>query len=211
MMEGMIMIQTSAIILAAGTSSRMGRAKQLLPLGGRPILAHIIDRALGEDFTEIIAVIGHEADAIQRAITVQDVRFRWVVNKDYRSGQGASLKCGLSQMNEHHSSVMVFLADLPFLSQETVHDIYERGTLMLQETDVPFVLRPSFQGTAGHPVFFGHVNAEWFQQIDGDQGAKVMMEQFSIRKRFPVEDQGILYDIDTPEGYERAGRFYRQT
>lgn len=211
MMEGMRMEQTSAIILAAGTSSRMGIAKQLLPLGDRPILAHVIDRVLAESFTEIIAVIGHEADTIQRAISVKDDRFRWVMNKDYGQGQGTSLKCGISQMNEHHSSVMVFLADLPFLSQETVHDIYILGNVMLQETDVPFVLQPSFQGTAGHPVFFGHVEAEWFQQIDGDQGAKVIMNQFSIRKRLSVEDQGILYDIDTPEGYEKAGRFYRQT
>ncbi|RWR11957.1 nucleotidyltransferase family protein [Siminovitchia fortis] len=206
-----MMEQTSAIILAAGTSSRMGTAKQLLPLGDRPILAHVIEHVLAENFSEVIAVIGHEAEAIRRAIPVKDDRFRWILNEDYRQGQGTSLKLGISQMSERHSSVMVFLADLPFISQKTIHDIYTQGNAMLQDMDAPFVVQPSFQGTAGHPVFFGHVKTEWFQQVEGDQGAKAIMGRFSIRKRVPVEDRGVLYDIDTPEAYEAALQNYRQS
>lgn len=203
--------KTSAIILAAGTSSRMGAAKQLLALGERPMLAHVIERVLAEDFSEAIAVIGHEAEAIQRAIPIKDSRFRWVLNKEYKEGQGTSLKLGMSQMNKHHSSAMVFLGDLPFISQKTIHQIYELGNSMLKETDGPFVLQPSFQGTGGHPAFFGHVKTEWFQEIEGDQGAKAIMGRFAARRRLPVEDQGILFDVDTPEAYSRALEMYRQS
>ncbi|VEF49301.1 4-diphosphocytidyl-2C-methyl-D-erythritol synthase [Bacillus freudenreichii] len=201
---------TSAIILAAGTSSRMGTAKQLLPLGERPMLAHVIDRTLAEDFSEIIAVIGHKAEAIRHTICIEDSRFQWVVNNDYSKGQGTSLKLAMSQINEHHSGVMVFLGDLPFMSQKTICDIYELGNFMLTEKDEPFVLQPSYKGTAGHPVFFGHVKAEWFQEIQGDQGAKAIMDRFPIRRKLPVEDQGILYDIDTPDAYDMARKIYRQ-
>ncbi len=204
------MEQTSAIILAAGTSSRMGTAKQLLPLGDRPILAHVVEHVLAENFSEVIAVVGHKAEAIQCAIPIQDKRFRWVLNKDYRQGQGTSLKLGLIEMNKLHSSFMVFLADLPFISQKTIHNVFEKGQSMLQKVDLSFVLQPSFQGTAGHPVFFGHVKPEWFQQIQGDHGARAIMDRFSIREQFPVEDKGILFDIDTPEAFEAAQKIYRQ-
>lgn len=60
----------SAIILAAGTSSRMGKPKQILPLGNRAILEHVIQRSLAEDFSEVIVVIGHEAETIKNMITI---------------------------------------------------------------------------------------------------------------------------------------------
>lgn len=201
---------TSAIILAAGTSSRMGTAKQLLTLGDRPMLAHVIDRTLAGDFSEIIAVIGHEAEAIRHTISIEDSRFRWMVNNDYSKGQGTSLKLAMSQINEHHSGVMVFLGDLPFISPKTIRDIYELGNSMLNEKGEPFVLQPSLKGVAGHPVFFGHVKPGWFQEIQGDQGAKAIMGRFPIRKKLPVEDQGVLYDIDTPDAYKMAQKIYRQ-
>lgn len=197
-----------ALILAAGTASRMGTAKQLLKLNKEPMLAHVIQLALAECFSEVIAVIGHEANAIQETIHVTDARFRWVINEDYHMGQGTSLKKGMNQISKRHSSVMVFLGDLPFISLKTTHDIFKQGASMLKEYEKSFVVQPSYQGTAGHPVFFGNIKPEWFKEIEGDRGAKAIMDKFKVKKRMPVEDQGVLFDIDTPEAYQKALKWF---
>ncbi|WNS74946.1 nucleotidyltransferase family protein [Bacillus sp. DTU_2020_1000418_1_SI_GHA_SEK_038] len=193
-----------AIILAAGTSSRMGQPKQLLELKGRPLLEHVIRSASTANFSEIITVIGCEADKIQKTISIKDPRFRWVVNKDYLSGQGSSLKTGIAKAGSQHSGVMVFLGDLPFISQSTVQTIFQIGKDMLKNQDESFVIRPEFNGMTGHPVFFGHLDRNLFMQIQGDQGAKAIISKISTRQSISVEDSGILFDVDTPEVYEKA-------
>jgi molybdenum cofactor cytidylyltransferase len=116
-----------AVILAAGTSSRMGQPKQLLELKGRLLLEHVIQTASAANFSEIITVIGCEADKIQKSILIEDSRFRWVFNEDYLSGQGSSLKAGILNAEDHHSGIMVFLGDLPFIKESTIQSIYQSG------------------------------------------------------------------------------------
>lgn len=193
-----------AIILAAGTSSRMGQPKQLLELKGRPLLEHVIRTALTANFSEIITVIGCQAEKIQKIITIEDPRFRWVVNEDYLSGQGSSLKKGIANAGDQHSGVMVFLGDLPYISQSTVQAIFQSGNDTLKRQDESFVIRPEFNGMTGHPVFFGHLDRNLFMQIQGDHGAKAIINKIPNRQSISVEDSGILFDIDTPEAYEKA-------
>ncbi|MBY0123726.1 NTP transferase domain-containing protein [Bacillus sp. S/N-304-OC-R1] len=193
-----------AIILAAGTSSRMGMPKQLLQLNGKPLLEHAIGMAVSAEFSEIITVVGCEATNIQRAITVNDPRFRWVVNEEYLSGQGSSLKTGISQVGEQHSGMMVFLGDLPFIENRTIQSIYQAGKEMLKEYDTSFVIQPEYNGITGHPVFFGHPDKKVFMELKGDRGAKIIMNKISMRQSIPVDDSGILFDIDTPDVYHEA-------
>lgn len=198
----------SAVILAAGTSSRMGTAKQLLPLAGRPMLEHVITRVLAEGFTEVIAVIGHRAQDIQQAISIEDSRFKWVINEEYGMGQATSFKLAVSSITKHHPAMMVFLGDLPSVSASTIRGVRMKGEAMLAELQEPFVIRPQYGEVAGHPVFFGHINRELFRQVDGDRGAKDLMKEIPVRVSYPTEDTGILQDIDTPEAYEKARKEY---
>ncbi|WP_066291028.1 nucleotidyltransferase family protein [Bacillus sp. FJAT-29937] len=193
-----------AVILAAGTSSRMGRPKQLLELNGLPLLEHVIRAALSGNFSEIITVIGCEADKIQKAISIEDPRFRWVINEDYLSGQGSSFKTGILNAGDTHSGVMVFLGDLPFISESTVQSIYQTGKGMFKVQHESFVIQPEYSGITGHPVFFGHPDRNLFMEIQGDRGAKAIMNKIPHRKSITVDDRGILFDIDTPEAYEEA-------
>lgn len=193
-----------AVILAAGRSSRMGTLKQLLPLAGRPILEHVIQRVLEENFSKVIAVIGCQADAIQQAIYIDDDRFQWVINKDYQLGQSSSLKLGLDHLAPNDMNVMVFLGDLPFITKETVHSIYETGRTMLTAYSEPFVLRPDYKGRAGHPVFFGRVEKGFFHRLQGDEGAKPLLKTIQTHRYIRVQDEGVVFDIDTPAAYEQA-------
>ncbi|WP_338470513.1 nucleotidyltransferase family protein [Niallia sp. XMNu-256] len=194
----------SAIILAAGTSSRMGSVKQLLPLGNKPLLKHVIDKVTAEDFSEIIVVIGYESKNIKRRIAFTDERIRWVENTEYRSGQSSSLRCGFQNLKETDRNVMVFLGDLPFVSCSTIKRVYEMGQKQLSIFNEPFVIRPQYNDIKGHPVFFGRLQVKLFSSLQGDHGGKMIMKQISHQMTIEVEDEGILSDIDTPEAYEKA-------
>ncbi|MBU8880731.1 nucleotidyltransferase family protein [Bacillus sp. FJAT-29790] len=199
-----------SIILAAGTSTRMGKSKQLLLLNGRPLLEHVIRSVIAGGFSEIIAVIGYEASNIQKAITIDDPRFRWIVNKDYLVGQSSSLKMGISNIRKHHAGVMVFLGDLPFISERTVQSIFQLGNEMLLEYEESFIIQPKYHGAPGHPVFFGHMDKNLFTQLQGDHGARKVMDKIAHRIHLIVEDEGILFDIDTPDAYEKAKQYTKK-
>jgi molybdenum cofactor cytidylyltransferase len=198
----------SAIILAAGTSSRMGKMKQILALGDQTILEHVIHRTLVEDFSEVIVVVGHEAKAIRNAISIDNQRFRWVENEAYLSGQSTSLKLGIESLQEQQSNIMVFLGDLPFISAETIRLIYKTGMDKMKETDEAYTIRPTYKGISGHPVFFGNRNRDLFTQLHGDKGAKLIMDKIPNHIRLEVEDRGVLFDVDTPEDYAEAKRIF---
>ncbi|SFE52693.1 nucleotidyltransferase family protein [Alteribacillus iranensis] len=197
-----------AIILAAGTSSRMGDIKQMLPLQGKAMLQHVIDKVIKEDFTEIITVVGHEAKRIQAEIEGKDPRFQWKVNPDYKLGQSTSLRCGLEtvikQAESYPCHVMVFLADLPFLLPSTIRDVYTKGIEVAKMEDKPFIVRPSYEDVKGHPVFFGNAENLSMDVLQGDEGGKPLMSQLHKKEILPVTDEGILLDIDHKKEYEMA-------
>src|SRR5690625_2915632 len=122
------MLQTndiSAVILAAGSSTRMGQMKQLLELGGIPLLERVIRQVCTFPFAKTVAVVGDRDAAIREAVTVNDKRLSWSVNAEYADGQSTSLKKGMAAA--HTSHVMVFLGDQPFITDETIQTVYAEG------------------------------------------------------------------------------------
>src|SRR5215471_16834049 len=102
---------TAAVVLAAGTSTRMGTVKQLLEFDGRPLLQHVLDNVRSCGVDEIILVLGHAADTIKRELELQSVRV--VLNDNYRLGMGGSLKVGLSAVDSQAESALIIMADQP--------------------------------------------------------------------------------------------------
>lgn len=197
----------TALILAAGVSRRMGQMKQLLDLGGRPLLERVIRQLVPLPFSEIVAVIGYRAECVRRDIAISDERFRWIVNTEYDRGQSASLQKGMAAIGSSHT--MVFLADQPFIAPDTIRAVYDQGvrqgTILSQR---PFVVRPSYRSEPGHPVFFGHVKRLDFAGLSGDQGAKPIISEMDNLHLLPVDDEYISFDIDTPDAYKKAKRIW---
>lgn len=196
--------QVCAIILAAGRASRMGQVKQLLRLGNKTILEHVVHRTLQEDFAEIYTVIGHEALQIQQTILVDDSHFNWLVNENYLAGQSSSLKLAIQQINKKYNHIIVFLGDLPFIKRETIRAVYEAGVKLINENEEPFVIRPTYEGNLGHPVFMGNISQSLFMEMTGDSGAISIMNKIKCKKKIEVEDRGVILDIDTPRDYKYA-------
>ncbi|MDQ3411935.1 MAG: nucleotidyltransferase family protein, partial [Chloroflexota bacterium] len=112
-------MSVSGIILAAGQSSRLGRSKQLLPLAGRPLLAHVIAHAAASDLDETILVLGHEATAIAAALG--DLGQRTMINPEYAAGQSTSVRAGLSAVSPESDAVMFLLGDQPTVTSEIIN------------------------------------------------------------------------------------------
>ena len=130
----------SAIVLAAGSASRMGSQKQLLRLGAQTLLEHTLESVRASQVGEIVVVLGAAAEAIRPHIP-DDKNVRVVVNDDFQAGMGRSLQRGLAELNPEASAALVVLADQPLVKAETLNRLIEE-----YGRHKPQILIPLFRG-----------------------------------------------------------------
>ncbi|MGH2777773.1 MAG: nucleotidyltransferase family protein [Actinomycetota bacterium] len=187
----------TAVVLAAGSSSRMGRPKQLLELDGKPMLQHTVDLVAAR-FEDVVLVLGHQADAIEGALEVPP-KARVVRNPDYESGQASSVKVGIAAVGSESEAAAVFLGDQPGMSGVLVEEViaaYRRSTAS--------VVRPGSRDAPGHPVLVRRQSFSQWAQLTGDEGARSLMRGSDVH--FVVTSSPLPDDVDTPEDYERIRR-----
>ena len=183
----------AAVVLAAGLGSRMGRIKPLVPIDGKPSLAHVLDRVAEADVKEPIVVLGHGAEEIRDSIDLSTTRT--VVNETPSHGMASSLRIGLRAVSEHAVGALVFHADMPFVTASTIRAIVEAAA------DGALLTAPRFQGRRGFPVYFAKTCfAELIAGLHGEIGGREYIETHKTDLILvDVEDEGILLDIDRPE------------
>jgi molybdenum cofactor cytidylyltransferase len=190
------------VILAGGTSSRLGRPKQLLPLGDRPVLAHIVANALASALDGVIVVLGHEAAAIQAQIALGTARV--VVNDRYREGQSTSLRAGLAALPSDASAALFILGDQPLIGPAVLDALIAA----YHQNAAPIVM-PTYHGRRGNPVLLRRELFPALAQITGDQGARgVIAEHSQEVLAIPIATPPPTDDLDTPEDYERLLAHY---
>jgi molybdenum cofactor cytidylyltransferase len=188
----------SGILLAAGESRRMGSPKALLRYQGTTFVERICRAYLTAGVDELIVVLGARAYELRRAIPAHPI-LRTVVNPRYFQGQLSSLMTGIGALSPDSEAAVVNLVDHPLISAQTI------GALIASFRADPLpILIASYNGKRGHPVLFSkHVYGE-ILAAPLDQGAKVVVRKDPSRVReLPLDDPGILADIDTPEDYRR--------
>jgi len=188
------------IVLAAGRSSRMGRAKATLPLGADMFLTRILRTFRSAGVDDIVVVLGHDAEAIASAVRTRDDKVRIVVNAEYDRGQLSSLRTGLALVDRPGvQGVLMTLVDVPLIAGGTIQAVLERYRL----TRAPIV-RPVSGGKHGHPVL---IDRSLFGELRGaadEHGAKpVVRAHASAAGDVAVNDPGAFYDVDTVDEYER--------
>ena len=192
------------VVLAAGRSRRMGRAKALLPAGpGEPTFIGRIIRALREGgVDDVLVVVAADGSLIADAVTQRDPSARIAVNPDPDQGQLSSLKVGLRAVDHPGvGAMMVTLVDVPLVSSHTVRLLLDAH----RTTHAP-VVRPVRAGRHGHPVIFSRSVFEDLRQArDEQRGAKGVVEAH-LRQSVdvPIEEDGPFVDIDTPVDYARV-------
>jgi molybdenum cofactor cytidylyltransferase len=186
----------TAVILAAGTSTRMGTAKQLLPLDDRPLLQHVLDHVRASAVKEIVLVLGFAAEEIRRKIDVQKARV--VLNESYRQGMGTSLKAGLSAVDPQSAGALIVLADQPFVRPATL----DRLIAEHRRSKAQIVI-PTYRGFRGNPVLLDRSVFAEVMALDGDTGCRAIFgDHLDGIVKLPVDDAGILLDIDRQSDFE---------
>jgi len=198
----------SAIVLAAGASSRMGQAKAALPLGqtGDTVVARVVRTLLDGGVPEVVVVAGAHIDAVRAAMPAHEPRARVIEHPGWQQGQLSSLLAGLEAIdNALLEGALVTLVDVPLVRSSTVAAVIAAW----RRTRAPIV-RPadasSSQGPGGrrhgHPVMFDRSIFADLRAADPDIGAKAV---FAIHRdrivNVDVTDPGAFEDVDTPQEY----------
>jgi molybdenum cofactor cytidylyltransferase len=187
----------SAVVLAAGSSTRMGTVKQLLPLDSRPLLEHVLDNVRQSPVGEIILVLGHAVDAIRQKLELRDVKV--VFNGNYREGMGSSLKLGLSSVDSRSEAALIVLADQPFVRAATFDRLFAEHA----RTKAQIVI-PTYRGFRGNPVLLDRSVFSEVMGLTGDIGCRAIFgDHLEGIVKLPVDDPGILLDLDQKSDYEK--------
>lgn len=187
------MIRT--IILAAGSSTRMGSPKALLDLRGVTFLGQIVanHRTLGLPVT---VVLGDHQDEIQAAVDL--ARASVLVNPNPELGPLSSLKIALRSL-EGSEAVLVHPVDHPLVRKETL-----KALLDAHQQRPDHIIIPAFAARRGHPVLFPALFFEDLLAAPLDQGARYVVRRHPDSVSLvEVQDEGVIQNIDTPEDYER--------
>lgn len=182
------------VVLAAGRSERMGRTKALLDLEGRTFLAAAVEALRGGGCATVVVVAapGPVVAAAERTGA------RVVVNEALDAEQVDSLRLGLTAL-EDAGAALVLPVDHPLVRRDTIH-----GLVAAWREHPEAVVRPVHGGSPGHPTLFPR--AAWAALADPSlpRGARSVVESESVRTvDLPVDDPGVLADIDTPAAYRR--------
>lgn len=186
------------IVLAAGASSRMGRPKQLLDWGGRPLVRAVAEAALAAELDRLIVVTGAAGAAVAAALA--DLPVQIVANPEYAAGQSFSLRAGIAALPLDTAAAVVLLGDQPFVTAPII-----MALVNIWRRERAPIVAPLFGGVRGNPVLFDRVLFAELLDVTGDQGARGIIARDPARVYLaPFDDQRPLLDIDTPEAYARA-------
>ena len=185
----------AALLLAAGRSTRMGGPNKLLePIDGTPMVARTATRLLSSRARPIVAVLGNQADEIDRALGKLPVER--VHNPAFAEGLSTSLKCGLAALPNDIDGVVVCLGDMPLI---TGRDI-DRLTAAFNPLEGRAIIVPTRRGKRGNPVLWARRFFAEMAELAGDVGAKHLIgEHAELVCEIEMDTDGVLVDIDTPE------------
>src|SRR5579883_111290 len=207
----------AAIILAAGSSSRMGagRHKLLLPLAGRPVLAHVLDAGLASSARPLILVLGHQADAVRAQVAsyLTHPAITIVENHDYLQGMSTSMRAGLEVLMTQARDAgiqargaIILLGDQPLVTPQIIDALISRQ----QETGKRIVA-PLYEGKRGNPTLFAASLFPELLIVTGDEGGRGVLARH--REEVATVEVGNTmanYDVDTWEAYQQVVAAWQQ-
>lgn len=188
----------SAIVVAAGLSTRMGKAKQLLPYQSHTVIEQVVSVLLQCPLAEIVVVTGHEREAMEAKLAPWPVRV--VFNLNYKKGEMlSSVQRGLTTLNPEIHAALIVLSDQPQLETSVVQqltDAYQAGANQL--------IIPSFKMRRGHPILIDRLLWPEILALDSEKTLRAIINTHADEIHYiVVETDSVLRDMDTPEAYQQ--------
>ena len=193
------------MVLAAGMSRRMGTPKQLLRIEGRTVLERTLENVRASHVDEIVLVLGFAADTVEKETPTDNIKV--VRNADYQQGMGTSLRTGLEAAHQAASAAIIVLADQPFVRPATLNALMECHRARKAQIVIPF-----FRGFRGNPVLLDRSVFAELRALSGDVGCRAIFGNHTKNiYKLPVEDPGILLDIDSREDFAVLAKLGRES
>ena len=191
------MPRVAAVLLAAGASSRMGTAKQLLRIGGESLVRRAVQTALASRCDRVLVVVGAHADRVRTELAGLPLRI--VEAADWQEGLSASIRCGVAAARSDPPSadaVVLMVTDQPRMTTSHLDALVDALAEEAAER-----VASGYAGTVGVPALFGRRHFDALCSLRGDRGAKdLLQEDMGTLVTVPFPDAA--FDVDTPEDAE---------
>jgi molybdenum cofactor cytidylyltransferase len=188
----------AGILLAAGTSSRMGKNKMLFELNGESVLRGAVRRALAGGLSPLVVVLGHESDKAYKEI--EDLPCQWALNPLYEQGINTSLKSGVMGVRHEArvAAAMVLLADMPFVTPEMIAGLIAR----YRSSDAPLVIS-DYEGVNAPPMLYDRSLFNELLTMTGEGCGRQVVKRHRDEAEVLPWPASALADMDVPEDYAR--------
>lgn len=185
----------AGVVLAAGASSRMwGGHKLLLPVGGRPVIRHVVDAALAARLEPVLVVVGHGARRLQAVL--EDLPVEIVRNPDHAAGLSTSLAAARRALDDRAAAAVFLLADEPEIRPGAI----ER-TIAAWRAGSELV-RARYDDRPGHPVLVDARRLSLLDAARGDRGLGEVLARGGPRTTDVRIEGPAPADIDTRSDYD---------
>lgn len=185
----------AAVVLAAGSSTRMGRNKLLLEIDGEPMARRAVRAALEAGLDPVIVVLGHEADRVRGALL--GLSCSPVVNHEHAQGMRTSLQRGIERAAQAAGAAVVVLADMPFVSAPMLAALVERQ----RRTGAPVVVS-RYGEVDAPPTLYDRSLFPEILALTGDQCGKGVARRHAAEAAVVAWSKDALRDVDVPQDYE---------
>ncbi|MBO6719565.1 MAG: molybdopterin-binding/glycosyltransferase family 2 protein [Rhizobiaceae bacterium] len=193
-------LSLAAVLLAAGKSSRMAGGNKLLALfDGEPLVRRSARALIEAGLAETVVVLGHQAAEIRS--TLEGIEIAKVENADFASGIAGSLKAGIRALPASVDGVLVMLADMPEVSSDDIRKL----TDAFRESQGTAIVRAAASGQRGNPVILPRVLFDQVETLQGDTGARHIVENSDLDVIDIEIGEAARIDVDTPDALAAAG------
>jgi len=187
----------AVIVLAAGSSSRLGKSKQLLPYKNKTLLQYLTEEAKNSSAETVVVVLGANAEAIQKKVSTRNIFF--VINEDWKEGMASSIGCGINEIQKINPAVdgaIIMVCDQPFVNTELLNKLITAHSKTKKQ-----IVTCGYDNIAGPPTLFDKKRFPELLQLKGDTGARKIVLQYEDETAIVSFPQGAI-DIDTAADYE---------
>ena len=185
----------SAILLAAGQSKRMkGENKLAKKIRGIPLIKHSVKNILSSSIDELIIVLGYQGEIVKKLIEKNE-KIKFVFNNNFERGIASSIKTGLNHLSEKTEVFFICLGDMPMVNQDTYNQL-------IKSKNNKEIIVPTYKGQHGNPVLFSKSIKEKIMTIQGDVGAKKILELNKDKiLNVEISNQSIKKDFNTKDDF----------
>ena len=186
----------AGVVLAAGSSTRMGRNKLFFDLDGETLLRRVVRRAIGAGLGPVVVVVGHEAEHARAELA--ELACTPVENPDHALGINRSLRTGISHVPDRARAAVVMLADMPFVTSAMVAGLVTR----YRESTAPLVIS-AYGDVNAPPMLYDRALFPELRQMSGEGCGRQVVRRHRHEAVAVSWPEAALQDIDVPEDYER--------